>query len=539
MAKPSWISISKTSGTGNGTSNVTAASHTGRTKRSGSILSKTTGNASVTTPVEQAGANEFINASLGTVNIAALGGTTIISGTSNCGNLKLQSGSQVISGVTAILKVNEVLVEDWDGINNLATNAGEDKSYNFEIILTIPENKSETIKHHLIKISNADAVLTEQFDIIQAAGVKTYSEISIRNWGYSQPFPAKGGTFSPDASKVELVQTWGWNGNLTNGGNVDSSEFTIEYSGVSKDPVCTVGENGEFTIASLGTTVKNTTTVVTATITVISHEKTATDSKDLVQEANSATYGEVTVTSAVTEDIPASGGSRASATVVASQTITYTSTATRTIDADDMTITYGSAVTASTLGTTVKARTQVGLLAMTVAGEGTKAKTQNVPVYQAANAVTNWGTIAIGLSTPQSIIGEGETKSLSPQFTRKRTYTSGAVDSADYLDDITYQVSIKTPVDGFSVDSVDETYNAGDTFDVIVTENPGITQRGPFVITISANATNGSLSASKDISFTQQNLESYIRVTPTTLVFEYTGGTKVLNIESNDSWTIS
>ena len=53
MAKPSWVSLSSTTGTNNASVSVTVPSYSGRVNRSGVITGTTAGNATDTTNISQ------------------------------------------------------------------------------------------------------------------------------------------------------------------------------------------------------------------------------------------------------------------------------------------------------------------------------------------------------------------------------------------------------------------------------------------------------------------------------------------------------
>lgn len=109
----------------------------------------------------------------------------------------------------------------------------------------------------------------------------------------------------------------------------------------------------------------------------------------IYQEANAITsYGSVSVTShGSASDIPAGGGSVKASGGKGSQTITYTSTATR---AGSVTCGTYSTVSADDLCKTIKERTKIGNSTATLTGEGGKTATASVAVYQQANNVGDW-----------------------------------------------------------------------------------------------------------------------------------------------------
>lgn len=151
-------------------------------------------------------------------------------------------------------------------------------------------------------------------------------------------------------------------------------------------------------------------------------KKTAT----CTQNANTATYGAVSVTShGSASDIPASGGTVSASGGKGSQTVSFTSGASR---AGTVTCGSYSGVSASSLGTTVKTRTAIGTSSATLTGEGGKSSTASVTVYQQANAETSitYGTPSVSLSYGNKNAAKG---TVSPSYSysqsREQYYTSG------------------------------------------------------------------------------------------------------------------
>lgn len=150
--------------------------------------------------------------------------------------------------------------------------------------------------------------------------------------------------------------------------------------------------------------------------------KTAT----CTQNANTATYGAVSVTShGSASDIPASGGTVSASGGKGSQTVSFSSGASR---AGTVTCGSYSGVSASSLGTTVKSRTAIGTSSATLTGEGGKTATASVTVYQQANAETSitYGTPSVSLSYGNRNAAKG---TVSPSYSysqsREQYYTSG------------------------------------------------------------------------------------------------------------------
>lgn len=521
-AVPAWVTIGTPSGTNDGESTVKVEKYTGRENRSATITAQTTGGATDTSTVNQTGKPAHITIEKKTYSVGATGGSVEITGTSNVASLSLVDDTR-ISGAVYKLTVNEVVDKSWNGSNDTQVDGdpGASADYSFKLTITYPANNTESAKKDVFEVKTAEGDVTSgNITINQAAGVKTYSDIIITAFTYPT-IAAKGGTVNPT---ITYSQTWGWNGSTTGGGTITTGA-ELSYDG---DVV--VAGTGAVTASSKGTTVSAETTIDNVTVTITLNGKAKTSSFAVKQAANAVTsYGNVVISGGTVTDIPAAGGSISEATsVTASQTITYTSEATRVGEVD---ITYSKAVSAETLGTTVKSRTLIGKLTLTATGEGSKSATKEFDVYQAANAVTSYGEVSLELTTPVSLQAQGQTYDLGAQvdskFAQTLTYTSGATKKGTITLE---EYVVKTSKEGFSLKD--------STGEVIVTENPGTTARNGFVVTVTITG-EGSKSVSKDVTFNQQGSNSYITVTPETLEFEAAGGTQTITIESNDSWTIS
>lgn len=264
----------------------------------------------------------------------------------------------------------------------------------------VTENRSEAARNGftVTVLATGEGEKTCSVDVVftQIAGHKSYSEITA-SLSYDQ-IPASGGSVLPHLS---YSQTWGWNGNTTNGGTLDSGA-TVTYSGSGVN-----ASTGEVSAPSKGTTISDVTTVTSVVVNISMNGKTVERQSTVTQAANSVVdgsgYGEITINidGASVADIPAKGGSVNTASgVTASQTITYSSGATR---AGTVNISY-STVSAESLGTTVKDRTQVGEMTVTASGEGSKTASVTLPVYQQANVQTQTGVrIIVDSPSPNPI----------------------------------------------------------------------------------------------------------------------------------------
>ena len=549
MAKPSWIKLGKSSGSMNDSITVTASEYTGRLQRGGTITAKTTGGATDTTSVFQAGKAEFINVPTKTYNVAAKGsnsgGSDIlqITGTANTANIKVaETTGKIIPGATYKIQVNAVNDDSWDGKTDTGIDGdpGKDAEYLFIIDVEIPENKTEATRTLEIKLQNGNGnVVTDAIVITQANGVKSYGAVTLTVGTYQQ-IPAAGGTV--DAPSVSFSQPWGWNG-VTSGGGTITTGGTVAYATKTGWPsaLTLYPDTGRISAESR-TTVVGDVISGTVTITLNANGKSASKEVSVSQQANSVTYAVTDVTLAAPADIPASGGSVSSTTVTAKGSQTYTSGSVTsdvalTNGSDDCTITFSEGVSAASLGTTVTNRTKKGTLTATVTWKTTAIKSASVDVYQAANTAT-YGDITFdsAVATEISLKADGtQSRNMTDNSyvgaKQTVTYTSGATRTeASDTTAVVLNLSpkVKTAATGFVLSS-DGIVSVG--------ANPNTESRGGFVVTVTVTG-EGSKTATRDFTFSQQGSSSYISLTPESLTFVAAGESKTLTIESNDSWTL-
>lgn len=227
---------------------------------------------------------------------------------------------------------------------------------------------------------------------------------------------AKGGT----ATITAVLKTYR-NGNLVSTDNVT--------------PVLSGSATG-FSISGTKVTASNRTTTVGNRRSIVVTGKylntfdgqTVSSTITIYQEANMASYGALEGGSLSASDIPASGGTSSTSISNMSQTISYTSGSTR---AGTVTYSKTSEITVSSLGTTVKARTKVGQVTVTYAGEGSVTANKTVDIYQAENKVTNsnYNSRITAYGTPTISIGSGLTAAggsakVSASVTNTETYNA-------------------------------------------------------------------------------------------------------------------
>lgn len=226
---------------------------------------------------------------------------------------------------------------------------------------------------------------TVEFTFTQAAASQSWSQTFSVN-PTSLSFGATGGTktFTVTSYKQEYR-----NGH-TYGGQVALTYTRANSGSVSGTGTSVIMTNNTSTSAKSGSVV----------LTQAETNKKLTISCS--QSAGYLTYSEITVSGGAVSDIPASGGTRSSFTTLPTYSQTYGwngATSGAGTVTSGASISYGTAVSASSLGTTSKARTRVGSLTCTVSLNG-KSKSITLDVYQAENKITSTtdGTPVISLS---------------------------------------------------------------------------------------------------------------------------------------------
>lgn len=266
------------------------------------------------------------------------------------------------------------------------------------------------------KDSSKQVILTVE----QEASVYTY-DLTLNS--DNTEIAAKGGT----ANITAVLKTYR-NGNLVSTDNVI--------------PVLSGSATG-FSISGTTVTASNRTTtagnkraiVVTGKYSNTFDSQTVSSTITIYQEANIASYGALEGGSLSASDIPASGGTSSTSVTNMSQTISYTSGSTR---AGTVTYSKTDEITVSSLGTTVKARTEVGQVTVTYTGEGGAIANKTINIYQAENKVTNsnYNPRITAYGTPTVSIGSGLTAAggsatVSASVTNTETYnalySSGAI----------------------------------------------------------------------------------------------------------------
>lgn len=224
--------------------------------------------------------------------------------------------------------------------------------------------------------------------------IKWYQEAASQSWTYefsvnptSLSFGATGGikTFAVTSYKQEV----------RNGHNY-GNQITLTYTRANSGSVSGTGTDTVIMTNNTSTTAKS------GTVTLTQAETGKKLTISCSQSAGYLTYSEITVSGGAVTDIPARGGTRSSFTTLPTYSQTYGwngATSGAGTVTSGASISYGTAVSANSLGTTAKARTLIGNLIGTLSLNG-KTKSVSVNVYQAENKITSTtdGTPVISLS---------------------------------------------------------------------------------------------------------------------------------------------
>lgn len=198
------------------------------------------------------------------------------------------------------------------------------------------------------KDSSKQVILTVE----QEASVYTY-DLTLNS--DNTEIAAKGGT----ATITAVLKTYR-NGNLVSTDNV-TPVLSGSATGFSISGTTVTASNRTITAGNKRAI------VVTGKYSNTFDGQTVSSTITIYQEANMASYSALKGGSLSASDIPASGGTSSTSVTNMSQTINYTSGSTR---AGTVTYSKTDEITVSSLGTIVKARTEVGQVTVTYTGEG-------------------------------------------------------------------------------------------------------------------------------------------------------------------------
>lgn len=408
------INIESPSFQGNQTVKISSPVHKGTSKRNMKFIGKCKKDSSkqVILTVEQEASTYTYNLILSSDNtkIAAKGGTANITAalkTYHNGNLvSTDIVTPVLSGNATGFSISGTKVT----ASNRTTVVGAERS------ITVTGKSSNTFDG---QIATANIVIKQE------ANTVSYSDITI-----SKETP------------INLSAAMHINIKVSDG--LSYSQKATYTSGATTD--ITTGANTTYSVQNpvTGFTLSNNILIVTSNkslnprngfvvrINILLNSKTAIKDITYNQAAGYYTYANPVVT-LTCNDVPASGGSVKTGNVTYSQTYGWNgvTTGAGVITEGEAYISWNGGVdNIPSLGTTVKSRTKVGVLGVTVNING-KSGNANADIYQAENKVTNsnYNSRITAYGTPTISIGSGLTAAggsatVSASVTNTETYNA-------------------------------------------------------------------------------------------------------------------
>lgn len=472
MAKANWLTISPMSGTGNATIRNIGSEHTGRLDRTTTVTGKAVGIASEKTySVVQHAKSEFVTVNDASYQVAATGGTVTVSGTSNSPLLTVTVDE---GGTVGTLTVNGSQATNGQ---NISGDPGADAQYTWKVQIQVAENPTVNQRSLTVKVQGSSSSIADTIEVVQAASLFTYEYVPSA----SVPTIAASGGNSVVSAQLKTYR----NGSLISTKTVTPT-LTGSATGFSIS-------GATVTASNRGTTVGEARSI-TVTCNYVTSEtgETLSDTVTISQAANSRVivYGKPTITSFEVADIPASGGSVSSGNVEYSQSRHYYYDSGQTEELSPLTtggqVTFGDAVSAGSLGTTIKNRTIVGQLTCQVAMNGQTSVEGDASVYQQANSAT-YGDVSLTVTSPVSVDVDGGQYNITASGSQTVSFTSGASRAGS----VSLSYVQASAVDGFSLN--------GST--VTVSENT-TTSTKSYTVNVTATG-EGSKKTTKQVVFNQ------------------------------------
>lgn len=172
MAIPSYLTVTPTSGSGNGSVSISSkVKHTGRVARSSTLKGSMTNYPAVeevTINVTESPKAEFVSFSSSTYSVTKTGSTLTVTGTSNSSKLTFSYPSNGI-GIAAITSYKAGSVTATSG-TAISGDPGATAQYTFEVTLKVPENTTLKSKTCTLVVRGSASSITSQCVITQSAG---------------------------------------------------------------------------------------------------------------------------------------------------------------------------------------------------------------------------------------------------------------------------------------------------------------------------------------------------------------------------------
>ena len=408
----------------------------------------------------------------------------------------------------------------WDDGSGQNMSVEWDGTENGEIVITSPTNPSLSSSRNKtiqVRTTAGSPQITRTINVVQEAAVYTY-EYEIQP-SSSAVIAASGGTISYTATLKIYLQ-----GSLLKTESVTPTCRIISGTGFS-------ALSNAVTAANRGTEYSTSQRSAQVAVEFVTAEtgETLSETVTVTQAANNRVivYGKPTITSFEVADIPASGGSVSSGDVEYSQSRHYYYDSGQTEELSPLTtggqVTFGDAVSADSLGTTVKSRTIVGQLTCQVAMNGQTSVEGDASVYQQANSAT-YGAITLIVTSPVSVEATGGTFDIVSQGGQTVSFTSGEIRAGS----VSLSYSQLVPVEGFVLDGSQVTVSNNTT-----------TEERSYTVRVTAEG-EGGRSMIKSVKFNQDaGVRTYSDIT--IIEFKYpqisaTGGTVTPTLSYSQTW---
>ncbi len=174
MAKPTWLTIDPTSGSGNGTLQNSAQAHTGRVVRTGTVTVKTAdSHVTKTYTVSQSPKDEFVSFNDGDEKaIDKIGGNFTIAGKSNSDKLTFALGTgDLVLTLPTTYTANGASTSNGVAITG---DPGASSEYNFSVAFTAEENATVNELSKILTVTSENGEVAS-IVITQADGDATLS----------------------------------------------------------------------------------------------------------------------------------------------------------------------------------------------------------------------------------------------------------------------------------------------------------------------------------------------------------------------------
>ena len=278
-------------------------------------------------------------------------------------------------------------------------------------------------------------------------------------WEYTFSVSPSGNTTMDEAGDTQVYSVTSYKvqyQSSSTGIREEVDRQNVGYSSSHSGPGSWNSGNDTLTISS-----NDTPSSRSGSITFTQNESSKKQQVTYSQAAGNINWGTITITSFTVNDIPASGGSISSGNVSYTQQYGYGSANTGYTSTSGASVSYGTAVSAGSRGTTTGTRKSVGTLTVTVS-RGGHSDNDSATVYQEENTRwttgtdwNSWGPWSVYVScSPRNLGNTGGTVTITRSASRTRSGTINyAYDSGATSTSSTSDSDSATPLLSYSVTS--------------------------------------------------------------------------------------